>query len=95
MTTAQRARSIRRRGSRRAGKNEPVRSFGNAQLDVTGLGRQQPAAAAVAVGRPAVGPLIAAGTDRLVGLEFDELLEDERHRLAHDVGAATGADGIE
>jgi len=95
MTTAQRARSIRRRGSRSAGKNEPVRSSEDAQLDVARLGRQKPAAAAVAVGRALVAPLVPAGADRLVGLELDELLEDEGHRVAHDVGAATGADGVE
>jgi len=95
MTTAQRARSIRRRGSRSAGKNEPERSFGDAQLDVAGLGREQPAPGAVAVGRPGLAPLVAAGADRLVGLEFDELLQDERHRVAHDVRTAAGADGVE
>ncbi len=31
----------------------------------------------------------------LGGLELDQLLEDERHRLAQDVGAAAGADRVE
>ena len=69
--------------------------LGDAQLDVAGLGRQEPAPTPVAVGRPLVGPLVPAGADGLVGLELDQLLEDERHRLAHDVGAAAGADGVE
>jgi hypothetical protein len=47
------------------------------------------------VGHPAVGPLVPAGADRPVGLEFDELLEDEGHRVAHDVGTAAGADRVE
>lgn len=28
-------------------------------------------------------------------LELDELLEDEGHRVAHDVGAAAAADSVE
>ncbi len=60
-----------------------------------GLGRQEPAAAAVAVGRPGVAPLVPAGADGLLGIELDQLLEDEGHRVAHDVGAAAGADGVE
>jgi hypothetical protein len=35
------------------------------------------------------------GADRLSGLRLDELLEDKRHRLAHDVDAAPGADGVD
>ncbi len=33
--------------------------------------------------------------DRRGGLGLDELLEHERHRLAHDVDAAAGAHGVE
>jgi len=76
-------------------KERPGPELGDAQLDVAGLRAQEPTAAAVAVGRPAVGPLIACGAYRLVGLELDELLEDEGHRVAHDVGTAAGADGVE
>ncbi len=64
-------------------------------LDIAGLRGEQAAAAPVAMGRPDVGPLISGGADRLVGLELDELLEDERHRVAHNVGAAAAADGVE
>jgi hypothetical protein len=35
------------------------------------------------------------GADRLGGLDLDELLAHEGHRLAHEVQAAAGADGIE
>jgi hypothetical protein len=69
--------------------------LGDAQLDITRLRAEQPAPTPVAVGRPGVGPLVPRGADRLVGLELDELLEDEGHRVAHDVGAAAGADGVE
>ena len=69
--------------------------LGDVQLDVARLGRQQAGAGAVAVGRSVVGPLVAAGADRLVGLELDELLGDEALCLADEVDAATGADGVE
>ena len=75
MTTAQSARSMRRRGSSRDGKNDALAELGDVQLDVAGLGRQQPGAGAVAVGRALVGPLVAGGADGLARLELDELLE--------------------
>lgn len=78
------------------GREERARpELGDAQLDVARLGGQEPAAAAVAVGRPTLAALVPAGADGLLGLELDELLEDEGHRVAHDVGAAARADGVE
>jgi hypothetical protein len=47
------------------------------------------------MGRPLVGALVSGGPDRLGRLEFDELLQDKRHRLAHDIDTAAGADGVE
>ena len=47
------------------------------------------------MGHPLLGPLVPGGADRLGGLGLDELLEHERHRLAHEVDAAPGADGVE
>jgi len=47
------------------------------------------------VGRALVGPLVATGADGLGGFELDQLLEDERHGLAHDVDRPPGADGVE
>ena len=47
------------------------------------------------MGRALVGALVAAGADGLGRLELDELLEDERHGLAHDVEAVSGADRVE
>ncbi len=67
----------------------------DAQLDIARLRREEPAPAPVAVGRPLVGALIARGADRLGGLKLDQLLQDERHRLAQDVRVATGADRVE
>jgi hypothetical protein len=46
---------------------------------------------ATRLGRPTLGPLVPAGADRLVGLELDQLLEDQGHCVAHDAGAAAGA----
>jgi hypothetical protein len=78
------------------GREERARpQLRDAQLDVAGLGAEEPAPAAVAVGRPLVGPLVPAGADRLGGLELDQLLEDELHRVAQDVLAAAGADRVE
>jgi hypothetical protein len=94
MTTAHSARSIRRRLEQ--GREERAGpELRDAQLDVAGLGREEPAARTVAVGRPLVGPLVPGRADRLGGLELDQLLEDERHRLAQDVAAAAGADRVE
>ena len=38
---------------------------------------------------------MAARAGLLGGLELDELLEHERHRLAHDVDAAARPHGVE
>ena len=69
--------------------------LGDVQLDIAGLRGQEARAVAVAVGGALVGALVATGTDGLGGLELDELLEDEAHRLAQRVGAITGADRLE
>lgn len=66
----------------------------DAQLHVARLGREQPGAAPVALGDAAVGPFVARRADRLARLQLDEFLKDECHRLAHDVLAAAGADGV-
>jgi hypothetical protein len=50
---------------------------------------------AVAMGGALVCALVAVGADGLPGLQLDQLLEDERHRLADDFLAAAGADGVE
>jgi hypothetical protein len=95
MTTAHRAPVDPPPGLQQGREEGTAPELGDAQLDIAGLGAEEPAATAVAVGRPGVGPLVPASADGLLGLELDELLEDERHRVAHDVGAAAGADGVE
>jgi hypothetical protein len=51
--------------------------LGDAQLQLAGLGRQQPGAGAIAVGGAGLGALIAAGTDGLVGLGVDQRLQHQ------------------
>jgi hypothetical protein len=65
------------------------------ELDVARLGAEHPGPAAVAVGRALVGPLVARRADDRRRLGLDELLEHERHRLAHDVDRAAGAHRVE
>jgi hypothetical protein len=77
------------------GEERALAQLGDVQLDVTGLGREEAAARAVAVSGALGGPLVSLGADHLGGLEVDQLLEDERHRVAQYVGAATGPDGSE
>ena len=78
-----------------AGQERALAELGDVQLDVARLGGEQPGPAPVAVGRALVGPLVPPGADRLRGLGLDELLEHERHRLAHDVDRAARAHGVE
>jgi hypothetical protein len=49
--------------------------LGDLQIDVSRLGRQQPGAAAVAVGGPGLAPLIAAGADQLRRRQIDQRLQ--------------------
>jgi hypothetical protein len=95
MITAQSARSIRRRGSSRASEEGARAEFGDVELDVAGLGGQQSGSAAVAVGRTVLAALVSPRTDHLIGLELDELLEHERHRIAQDILAVTSTDSVE
>ena len=72
-----------------------VGHLGDVQLDVAGLGREQPAAAAVAAGRALLAALVSPCTDHLLGFELDEPLKDEGHGFAERVLTTTGADGLE
>ncbi len=65
------------------------------QLHVTGLGRQHPGAAAVAMGGTGVAALVAGGTDLLGGLQVDEGLQHELHGLSHEVEVSAGAQRVE
>ena len=62
--------------------------LGDGQVDVAGLGRQQPMAAAVAVRGAGVGAFVAAGADHLLGFQVDQRLQHELHRLAQKVKVA-------
>jgi hypothetical protein len=82
-------------GFEQRGEEGALAQLGDVQLDVAGLGREQPAAAAVAVGGAILRSLVSAGADHLAGLELDELLEDECHGIAQDIGAIAGAHSVE
>jgi len=82
-------------GLQQGGEEAAGAQLGNGQLHVAGLGRQQPGAAAVAMGGAGVVALVAGGADLLAGLQVDEGLEDELHRLAHEVEVSAGAERVE
>ena len=65
--------------------------LGDPQLDVSGLGGQQPRPVPVALIHTSIAALIAPGADRLGDLGLDQLLEHQTHRAAHQLRAATGA----
>ena len=64
---------------------------GNAQLDVAGLGRQQPGPGAVAVSGAAGGALVAVGADALGGLSVNQRLQHKGKTLADEVEVTAGA----
>ena len=70
--------------------------LGDLQLDIAGLGGQQPAPVPVAFG--ARGPRCArsaSGADHLGRLGLDQLLEDQADRFADQVEAVTGTEHLE
>ena len=67
----------------------------DAQLDVTGLGRQQPRPGPVAVGDPGVGALVAAGADLLGRFDLDQLLQHHPHRVADQIDTLTGTERVQ
>ena len=76
-------------------KEAAVAELGDGQLDVTGLGRQQPGAAAVAMGGAGLVALVVGGADHLRRLQVNEGLQHELHRLPHEVEVSAGAQGVE
>jgi hypothetical protein len=62
--------------------------LGDLELHIAGLGRQQPGASPVAVGRGGLGALIGLGADVLSGLGVDQGLQHQRHALANDIQLA-------
>jgi hypothetical protein len=93
MTTANSARSIRRRRSRIEGKKLPFLELWYLQADITRFGCKHPVAVAVALGCPALTALIAAGTDVSSGLSLDQGLQDHcgPRRCRHLLGSPQAA----
>jgi hypothetical protein len=77
------------------GKERALPQLGDAQLDIAGLGRQQPGPGAVAMGGALLSALIAVGADVLGGLGVDQRLQDQRERLADEVEVTAGAQRIQ
>jgi hypothetical protein len=69
--------------------------FGNLELDVAGLGRQQPRSGAAALGRALLAGLIGPGADVLGGLGLDQRLQHQGERFADEVEVTAGAQCIE
>jgi hypothetical protein len=65
------------------------------ELHVAGLGRQQPATAAVALVRARLRALIRRGTDHLGRLRLDQRLEHHLDALADHVDVAASADHLQ
>ena len=69
--------------------------LGDAQLDITGLGGQQPPAGAVAMGGACVGALVPASADVLGGLGVDQGLQHQGQALADDVQVTASTQRIQ
>jgi hypothetical protein len=69
--------------------------LGDAQLDVAGLGRQQPRAGAVAMGGALLAPLIGPSADVLGGLDLDQRLQHQGEPFADDVQVTAGVQCIQ
>lgn len=67
---------MRRRCSSREGKNDPGPHFGDLQVEVAGLGGQQPFAVPVASGGAMLGVLARGDTDGFARFGLDEFLQD-------------------
>ena len=75
-------------------EERPLAQLGDAQLDIAGLGRQQPRAGAVTVRGALLASLIGAGADVLGGLGVDQRLEHQGEPFADDVQVAASAQCI-
>jgi hypothetical protein len=76
-------------------EERPLAELGDAQLDVTGLGRHQMGSGAVAVGGAGLGALIAASADVLGRFHLDELLHHEANCVTDQIDTLTGAERIQ
>ena len=78
---------MRRRGSSTDSHEAALSQFGDLQLQIPGLGRQQPRPVPVALHHTRLAALIAARSDRRGRLGLDQLLEHQLHRLTDQLRA--------
>jgi hypothetical protein len=71
-------------------EERPLAQLGDAQLDVAGLGRQQPRSRPVAMCGALLAALIGPSADVLGGLGIDQCLEHQGQPLADDVQVPAG-----
>jgi hypothetical protein len=77
------------------GEERSLPQLGDLELDIAGLGRQQPGAAAVAVGGPGGCALVAPSTDLLGGFGLDQRLEHQRQAFTDHIKIAASAQCIQ
>jgi len=77
------------------GEERALPKLRDLQLDVAGLGREQPGAMAVAVVRALVGAFVRSGADERGRLGVDEPLEDELDARADEIDVLAGAKRVE
>jgi hypothetical protein len=76
-------------------EERPLSEFGDAQLDVAGLGRQQPRSGPVAMGGALLAALIGPSADVLGGLGIDQRLQHQSEPFADDVQVTASAQCIQ
>ena len=69
--------------------------LGDAQLDVTGLGGQQPRSSTVAFSDPGIGAFVAGGADLFGRFDLDQLLQHQLHGVADQIDAFTGTERVQ
>ena len=95
MTTAYRAWSIRRRGSRIEGKKLPLRSLGMASSTSPALVESTRGRCPLRSLLRELGPLIAVGSDLGGEFDLDQLLADQGGCLFDEVEAFSGSECLE
>ena len=70
------------------GKKLPPLQLRDRQLEITGLRRQDTITVSVTFGHTLIGSFVAAGADRLGGLDLDQLLRQVLGQLAHQIDTA-------
>jgi hypothetical protein len=77
------------------GEEGALPQLGDLEFHVAGLGRQQPRAGPIAMGRAARGPLVTVGADHLGRFGVDQCLQDHGQPLADDVEITAGAQRVQ